>query len=183
MAKPFSTAGTIASTSSLSRRLDLRPAVDAEPGGNASLRCAPCRGSPRAWRRARSNAACSVSGVRRVLRDVGGEATRADPAAAHLGQIDPARAVLERVGALRPGYVDMRIERQQRTVEGDGIGDERIMHGITLPPAPRRRQAPAARTLKAGSRTPGRQQGSRDGPRLVGRSCDRCPESSRPPTR
>ena len=43
------------------------------------------------------------------LRHVSDETARREPAALHLRQIHPARAVKERIGAGRPGNVDMRV--------------------------------------------------------------------------
>ena len=46
---------------------------------------------------------------------------RHDAAPAHLGQVPPALAVLERVWSLGPGDVDMAVERQQAAMQRLGI--------------------------------------------------------------
>ncbi len=63
------------------------------------------------------------------LRHVGGEAAGGEAAALHLRQIDPARAVQERIGAGRPGDVDVGIEGQQAAMQRKRVGGEGVVHG------------------------------------------------------
>ena len=63
------------------------------------------------------------------LRHVGGEAAGGEAAPLHLRQIDPARAVQERIGAGRPGDVDMGVEGQQAAMQGERVGGECVVHG------------------------------------------------------
>ena len=68
----------------------------------------------------------------RGLRHIGDEAGRADPAAAQLRQIDLARAVLERIGTGRPGYVDMRVQGDDGTMDGERVRLHGVVHANTL---------------------------------------------------
>ena len=63
------------------------------------------------------------------LRHVGDETARRQPAALHLRQIHPASAVQERIGAGRPGNVDMRVEGQQAAVQRDWVNGNGVIHG------------------------------------------------------
>ena len=63
------------------------------------------------------------------LRHVGDEAAGGEAAPLHLRQIHPARAIQERVGAGRPGDVDMGIEGQQATMQRKRVGGECVVHG------------------------------------------------------
>ena len=99
------------------RRLDLRRG-DRDAGVDATL-AAP-HGADREQHRQRALAGRRLtfrgSGD---LRHVGGEAAGCQPAALHLRQIDAPRAILERVGAGRPGDVDVGIECQQPAMQGE----------------------------------------------------------------
>ena len=68
-------------------------------------------------------------GRARGLRHVGDEAAGGEAAALHLRQIDPARAVQERIGAGRPGDVDVRVEGQQAAMQRKRVGGDCVVHG------------------------------------------------------
>ena len=58
------------------------------------------------------------------LRHVGNEAAGGQATPLHLRQIDTARAIQERVGAGRPGDVDMGVEGQQAAMQGKRVGGD-----------------------------------------------------------
>jgi hypothetical protein len=59
-------------------------------------------------------------------RHVGRKAAGAQAAAPHLGQVDAALAVEERVGAFGPGDVDMGVEGEQVAMDGGGELGRRV---------------------------------------------------------
>jgi hypothetical protein len=68
----------------------------------------------------------------RPLRHIGREAAGRHMAAAHLGQIDAAFARLEEIRTFRPGDVDMRVDREQATMQRDDVGRDDVIHPGTV---------------------------------------------------
>ena len=73
-----------------------------------------------------------AGGIPPSLRDIGRETAGGEAAAPHLGQVDAALGLRERVGSVRPGDVDMGVEGQQFAVQGFAGRRGGFVHAVTI---------------------------------------------------